>query len=102
MTELLLGIVAGLIATQTLVVKWLMSRSDKAVEAREKAINVLIESLTTAVEAFAAFEEAEDKIHEAILAHLERLTTEQVAFVATQERILVLLQARSAEANNSS
>jgi len=75
----LVAIIGLLVTGQTIVIRWLMSRSDK-----------LVDSLTAAVQSFQAFERQEDEVHRQITQSLERL-------VATQERILALLQSMKAE-----
>lgn len=69
----LLGLIATLIGSQTVVVKWLMSRSDR-----------LVTQLTTAVTAFQTFEQMEDEVHSKIIDSMATM-------VATQERILTIL-----------
>jgi len=69
----LLGLIATLIGSQTVVVKWLMSRSDR-----------LVTELTKAVASFQRFETLEDEVHTKIIDSLAKLAT-------TQERILTVL-----------
>ena len=73
----LVTIIGLLVTGQTIVIRWLMSRSDR-----------LVDSLTQAVQSFQAFERQEDEVHNKITSSLERM-------VATQERILAILAERN-------
>lgn len=82
----LLALIATLIASQTLVVKWLMARSDK-----------LVQHLANAVATFQSFEATEDAVHASITTALADLSRTSAAQALTMERILKLLTAHYKE-----
>lgn len=65
-----IAVVVGVLGTQTVVIKWLMARSDN-----------LIDRLGSAVDAFQAFERTESLMHEKLLDGLRTLATTQQEIV---------------------
>jgi len=76
MEQVLLTLIATLIGTQTLVMRWLLKRSDSVLRSRDQTVEHLLQQLTRAVGAFEVFEKAEDEIHSRIIQAVDKMVTQ--------------------------
>jgi hypothetical protein len=72
-TQTLLGLIASLIGAGIWVVKSLLARSDRLIEARDKQIGVTIDTLGKAVDSFRHYQREETEAHAKILSAIEAL-----------------------------
>lgn len=77
MLEAMLAVIVGLIGTQTIVIKWLMTRSDRLIENRDKMMHEALRHLSEAVDRFKEFEKEEDAVHSLITERLNGLLVAQ-------------------------